>query len=357
MEIHNFSAGPCILPKEVMAEAAKAVVNYENSGLSIIEMSHRSKLFVKVMDDAVALVKELLNVPSNYEVLFLQGGASLQFTMLAQNFLTEGGKAAYVNTGVWAAKAIKEAKLIGDVAVVASSEDKNFTYIPKNISVPSDSTYLHFTSNNTIYGTQFSKFPTTDVGTIVDMSSDIFSKEINVSDFDMIYAGAQKNIGPAGATLVIIKKDIVNKTSRVLPSMLNYKTHMDKESMFNTPPCFSIFVCMLNLKWLKNKGGVKVLEKLNNEKSGILYSEIDRNSCFKGSVAVEDRSIMNPTFVLKDSSLDSKFLELAERNGISGIKGHRSVGGFRASMYNALTKESVLALVAVMQEFEKDSNS
>ncbi len=305
------------------------------------------------MDKAIALVKELLNVPEGYEVLFLQGGASLQFTMCVQNLLPVNGKAAYINTGTWASNAIKEAKLFGEVEVIASSDDKNFSYIPKNYNIPEDASYLHFTSNNTIFGTQFKQFPKTNIPMICDMSSDIMSKVINVADFDLIYAGAQKNIGPAGATLVIVKKDALGKTSRVIPTMLKYQTHIDGESMFNTPPCFSVFVCMLTLEWLKELGGVAVMEKMNQQKADLLYAEIDRNPLFQGTSAVEDRSVMNPTFVLKNNALDAEFLKLSEQRGISGIKGHRSVGGFRASMYNALPLESVQALVDVMQEFEK----
>ena len=353
MKIHNYSAGPCVLPKSVMAKAAESVVNYNNTGLSIIEMSHRSKEFVDVMERAVALVKELLNVPEGYEVLFLQGGASMQFYMSALNLLPEGGKAAYINTGTWAAKAIKEAKLVGEINEVASSKDKNFSYIPKNYTVPSDVAYLHYTTNNTIFGTQFKHVPDTDVRLVCDMSSDIFSQAIDFPKYDLIYAGAQKNLGPAGATLVIVKKDALGKTGRTIPSMLDYQIHADKESMFNTPPCFSIYTAMLTMEWLKDLGGVPEIEKRNKAKAELLYNEIDRNPLFKGAAAVEDRSIMNPTFVMNDDSLSAEFLQAAIDAGISGIKGHRSVGGFRASMYNALELESVQALVDVMQEFEK----
>lgn len=353
MKIHNYSAGPCVLPKSVMAKASESVVNYNNTGLSIIEMSHRSKEFVDVMERAVALVKELLNVPEGYEVLFLQGGASMQFYMSALNLLPEGGKAAYINTGTWAAKAIKEAKLVGEINEVASSKDKNFSYIPKNYTVPSDVAYLHYTTNNTIFGTQFKHVPDTDVRLVCDMSSDIFSQAIDFPKYDLIYAGAQKNLGPAGATLVIVKKDALGKTGRTIPSMLDYQIHADKESMFNTPPCFSIYTAMLTMEWLKDLGGVPEIEKRNKAKAELLYNEIDRNPLFKGAAAVEDRSIMNPTFVMNDDSLSAEFLQAAIDAGISGIKGHRSVGGFRASMYNALELESVQALVDVMQEFEK----
>ncbi len=353
MKIHNYSAGPCVLPKSVMEKAAESVVNYNNTGLSIIEMSHRSKEFVDVMDRAVALVKELLNVPEGYEVLFLQGGASMQFYMSALNLLPEGGKAAYINTGTWANKAIKEAKLVGKINEIASSKDKNFSYIPKDYVVPNDVAYLHYTTNNTIFGTQFKHVPDTDVRLISDMSSDIFSQPIDFPKYDLIYAGAQKNLGPAGATLVIVKKDALGKTGRVIPSMLDYAIHADKESMFNTPPCFSIYTAMLNMEWLRDLGGVPEIQKRNQAKAELLYNEIDRNPLFKGAAAVEDRSVMNPTFVMNDDSLSADFLQASIDAGISGIKGHRSVGGFRASMYNALELDSVQALVDVMQEFEK----
>lgn len=354
MKIHNYSAGPCVLPKSVMEKAAESVVNYNNTGLSIIEMSHRSKDFVGVMDNAVALVKELLNIPEGYEVLFLQGGASMQFYMTALNFIPTGGKAAYINTGTWSSKAIKEAKLVGNIDEIASSKDKNFSYIPKDYNIPEDASFLHYTTNNTIFGTQFKHVPDTEVRLVCDMSSDIMTQEIDVTKYDLIYAGAQKNIGPAGATLVIVKTDALGKTGRTLPSMLDYQVHVDKESMFNTPPCFSIYTAMLTMEWVKELGGVKAMEKRNKAKAELLYAEIDRNSLFQGTAATEDRSLMNPTFVLKDDSLNAEFLQKSTDAGISGIKGHRSVGGFRASMYNALELESVKALVDVMQAFEKE---
>jgi phosphoserine aminotransferase len=353
MYIHNFSAGPCILPKSVMEKAAESVVNYNNTGLSIIEMSHRSKDFVAVMDNAVALVKELMSIPDNYDVIFLQGGASSQFYMTALNLLPLNGKGAYINTGTWANKAIKEAKLLGNIDVIASSKDKNFSYIPKGFEIPKDATYLHYTTNNTIFGTQFKDIPETNIPIIADMSSDILSKPVDVSKFDLIYAGVQKNIGPSGATLVIVKKGILGKTGRTLSSMMNYQVHIDKESMFNTPPCFSIYVSMLTMEWLKNLGGVKAIEKINIEKAELLYTEIDRNSLFVGAANVEDRSLMNPTFKMMDDSLTEAFLKKATEAGISGIKGHRSVGGFRASMYNALPLKSVAALVTLMKDFEQ----
>ena len=353
MKIHNYSAGPCVLPKSVMEKAAESVINYNNTGLSIIEMSHRSKDFIDVMDRAVALVKELLNVPEGYEVLFLQGGASMQFYMTALNFLPQDGKAAYINTGTWSSKAIKEAKLLGEVVEIASSKDKNFNYIPKDYSVPSDVAYLHYTTNNTIFGTQFKHVPETNASLICDMSSDIMSQEIDVSKYDLIYAGAQKNIGPAGATVVIVKKDALGKSGRVLPSMMDYQIHINSESMYNTPPCFSIYSAMLTMEWVKELGGVKAMAERNKAKAELLYNEIDRNPLFKGTAAVEDRSLMNPTFVMNDDSLSADFLQKSIDAGISGIKGHRSGGGFRASMYNALELENVQALVDVMQEFER----
>ena len=353
MKIHNYSAGPCILPQSVMQKAAEAVINYNNTGLSILEMSHRSKEFVDVMDRSVALVKELLSVPEGYEVLFLQGGASSQFYMSALNFLHKNGKAAYINTGTWSAKAIKEAKLLGEIEEIASSKNKKFNYIPKDYVVPNDVNYLHYTTNNTIFGTQFKHVPETDVRLICDMSSDIMSQEVDISKYDLIYAGAQKNLGPAGATLIIVKCDALGKSGRTIPSILDYQLHVAKESMYNTPPCFSIFTCMLTMEWLKELGGVKEIEKRNKAKASLLYTEIDRNSLFEGTAAVEDRSIMNPTFVLKNDALNANFLSKSIEVGINGIKGHRSVGGFRASMYNALEIESVQVLVDLMKEFER----
>ena len=352
MKKHNFSAGPCILPQEVLQQASQAVINFNNSNLSLIEISHRSKDFVAVMDKAIALVKELLNLPEGYSVLFLQGGASTQFLMTALNLLKTDGKAAYINTGAWSDKAIKEAKKLGDINVIASSDDKNFSYIPKGYTVPTDVDYLHFTSNNTIFGTQFQEFPEVhgDSLLVCDMSSDIFSRQFDASKFDLIYAGAQKNMGPAGATLVIVKDEILNKTGREIPTMLDYTTHIKKESMFNTPPVFPIYVSMLTLEWLKKNGGVEWIEKVNTAKAELLYNEIDRNPLFKGAAAVEDRSKMNVTFVLTDESKQEAFDKLWNEAGINGLKGHRSVGGYRASIYNALPLESVQVLVDAMQK-------
>jgi phosphoserine aminotransferase len=351
-KVHNFSAGPCILAPEVLKKAGEAVGNFNDLNLSLLEISHRSSDFVEVMENARNLVKKLLNVPEGYEVLYLGGGASLGFYIAAMNFLKVGGKAAYINTGTWASNAIKEAKLVGDVEVVASSEDRNFMYIPKNIVVPGDADYLHYTSNNTIFGTQFKEVPKTDSLLICDMSSDIFSKPIDVSKFDMIYAGAQKNLGPAGSTLYIVKKELLGKTGRTIPSMLDLSTHIKKDSMFNTPPVFPIYVNMLTLEWLENLGGVSEMAKINQAKASTLYSEIDRNPLFRGVVDVEDRSEMNVTFVLTDDQHQERFDQLWKAANISGIKGHRSVGGYRASIYNALPLEGVQVLVDVMKELE-----
>ena len=352
---HNFSAGPCILPPDVLKKASEAVLNFNNDNLSLIEISHRSKPFVEVMEKAVRLVKELLEVPKGYSVLFLQGGASLEFLMVPLNLMKEkGGKAAYTNTGAWAKKAITEAKNLGEVFVVGDSSDKNYNYIPKGYNIPEDVDYFHCTSNNTIFGTQIKDFPKVPSLMVCDMSSDIFSKKIEVSNFDLIYAGAQKNMGPAGTTLVIIKDEILGNTGRNIPTMLNYNTHITKESMFNTPPVFAIYVSMLTLQWLKDHGGVEWIEEVNNQKAELLYNEIDRNPLFKGVAEKEDRSNMNVTFTLKDSSKEHLFNQLWENAGISGLKGHRSVGGYRASMYNALPLESVNVLVNVMKNLEKN---
>lgn len=355
MKKHNFSAGPCILPQEVLKKASEAVVNFNDLNLSLIEISHRSKDFVAVMENARSLVKELLNLPDGYSVLFLQGGASLEFLMTAYNLLKVDGKAAYLDTGAWSSKAIKEAKLLGDIEVVASSKDKTFNYIPKNYSIPSDVDYVHVTSNNTIYGTQFKEFPKTDALLVCDMSSDIFSRELDFSQFDLIYAGAQKNMGPAGATLVIVKDDILGKSGRTIPAMLDYQVHISKDSMFNTPPVFPVYVSMLTLEWLKGLGGIKGIEKINEEKAALLYTEIDRNPLFKGFAVKEDRSLMNVTFNLTDDSKQEAFDKLWNAAGISGIKGHRSVGGYRASIYNAMPIESIQVLVDAMQQLEKQN--
>ncbi|PAW94064.1 phosphoserine transaminase [Mucilaginibacter sp. MD40] len=348
---YNFGAGPGILPQEVFKQAAAAVLDFNGTGLSLLEISHRSPEFEEVLNEAVALVKELFNVPEGYSVLFLQGGASTQFAMAPNNLLPEGGKAAYLDTGVWASKALKEAKFFGDVEVVASSKESNYTYIPKDYTIPTDAAYFHITSNNTIYGTQLQQFPKSPVPMVCDMSSDIFSREVNVADFGLIYAGAQKNMGPAGVTLVIVKDDILGKTGRKIPAMYNYQVQIEGGSMYNTPPCFAIYVSMLTLKWLKSKGGVPAIEKENNEKARVLYEEIDRNPLFKAVAAPEDRSRMNVCFVMENAELEKPFLKFCDEKGIVGIKGHRSVGGFRASIYNALPITSVYVLIDAMREF------
>jgi phosphoserine aminotransferase len=354
MKKHNFYAGPSILPQFTIENTAKALHDFAGMGLSLMEISHRSKQFVAVVDEATALFKELLDIPENYSVIFLGGGASLQFCMVPYNLMQT--KAAYLNTGEWSKKAIKEGKFFGEVNVVASSEDKNFNYIPRGYTIPADADYFHITTNNTIFGTEIREDLNSPVPLVADMSSDIFSRPIDVSKYAIIYGGAQKNLAPAGVTFVIIKNDVLGKVDRPIPTMLNYKTHIDKESMFNTPPVVPIFAALQTLKWLKNMGGVAEMEKINIRKAGLLYDEIDRNPMFKATVpAIEDRSLMNVCFVMNDGyeSLEKDFNDYATEKGMVGIKGHRSVGGFRASLYNALPHESVEALVAVMQEFEK----
>jgi phosphoserine aminotransferase len=350
MKKHNFSAGPCILPQEVLQKASEAIVNFNGLDLSLIEISHRSADFVAVMEKAKDLALELLDLKDKgYSALFLQGGASLEFLMVPYNLLPIGGKSAYINTGTWSSKAIKEAKLLGEVAEIASSKDTNFNYIPKDYSIPEDVTYVHCTSNNTIFGTQMKEFPKTDKLLVCDMSSDIFSRKLDFSQFDLIYAGAQKNMGPAGTTLVVVKDSILGKTDRQIPSMLDYQIHIAKESMYNTPAVFPVYVSMLTLEWLKNLGGIEAVEKLNDAKANLLYNEIDSNPLFKGVAKKEDRSGMNVTFVLTDDSKKLRFDELWKAAGISGINGHRSVGGYRASIYNAMPIESIQVLVDAMQ--------
>jgi len=353
MKKHNFSAGPSVLPEFTKEETAKAVMNFAGTGLSVMEVSHRGAEFQAVVDETIALVKEILNVPEGYSVLLLQGGASLQFYMAPLNLLIK--KAAYLNTGVWASKALKEAKLVGEVIEVASSKDKNFNYIPKGFTVPSDVDFLHVTTNNTIYGTELEGDLDVAVPMVADMSSDIFSRPIDISKYDLIYAGAQKNLAPAGLTLVIVKDAVLGKTGRVIPTMLDYKVHIDNGTMFNTPPCIAIYAALQTLKWLKGLGGVSVMQKMNIDKAKILYDEIDRNKMFKAVVPdPKDRSIMNICFVLEEqySDLEKEFMAITKAKGIDGIKGHRSVGGFRASCYNALPKESVEVLIEAMKEFE-----
>ncbi len=352
---HNFGAGPGILPKQAIEKSAQAVLDLNGTGLSILEISHRSKDFDAILEQTKSLVKELLNVPDNYSILFLQGGASTQFAMVPMNFLSDGGKAAYVESGVWASKAAKEAALFGKVDLIASSKDRNFCYVPTGYGIPDDADYLHITSNNTIYGTQMASFPESPIPVICDMSSDIFSRPVDVSKFDLIYAGAQKNMGPAGVTLVIMKNDICGKSGRKLPTMLDYKTHIDNDSLFNTPPVFAIYVCMATLEWLKQIGGVSAIERINKQKADALYHEIDSNPIFKGTADIDSRSKMNACFLLEKPELEEAFSALLKSNGIIGLKGHRSVGGFRASLYNALPLESVQYLVSLMRDFAKSN--
>lgn len=349
MKKHNFGAGPGILPESALKASAEAVMNFNGSGLSLLEISHRSKDFEAVLQKTKSLVKELLGVPDTHSILFLQGGASTQFAMVPMNLMKT--RAGYLDTGVWANKALKEAKGFGEVVTVASSKDQNYNYIPKGITVPTDIDYFHCTSNNTIYGTQLKNFPDVKVPMVCDMSSDIFSRPVDVSKFDLIYAGAQKNMGPAGVTLAIVKNDILGKTGRNIPTMLNYQTHIEGDSLFNTPPVFAIFVCMATLEWLKSIGGVAAIEKINQQKADLFYGEVDSNPMFKGTCAAEDRSPMNACFLLENPSLEEEFMKVTKEAGIIGIKGHRSVGGFRASMYNALPLESVKVLTDVMREF------
>lgn len=353
MKKYNFGAGPCILPREVIEKTASAILDFNGIGLSIAEISHRSKDFQPVMDEAIALVKEVLNVPEGYSVLFLGGGASLEFCMIPFNFLVK--KAGYLNTGVWAKKAMKEAKLFGEVVEVASSADDNFTYIPKNFEVPTDLDYLHVTTNNTIYGTELHKDLDVPVRMIGDMSSDIFSRPVDVSKYDCIYGGAQKNLSMAGVTFIIIKDEVLGRVQREIPTMLDYRTHIKKGSMFNTPTVVPIYTALENLRWIKANGGVTAMEKLAKERADIVYGEIDRNKLFHGTVKnEEDRSYMNICFVLNDeyADLQDEFFKFATERGMVGIKGHRDVGGFRASCYNAMTVEGCKALAETMKEFE-----
>lgn len=350
---HNFNAGPCVLPKPALKAAIEALNDYKGTGMSVIEVSHRSKEWEATMEECRALWKELLNIPEGYHVLFLGGGASLQFLYVAMNLLEN--KAGYLETGVWAKKALKEAKGLGNAFAVASSADKNFSYIPKGYEIPKDLDYLHITTNNTIYGTEIHEDMDCPVNLVADMSSDIMSRPVDVSKYAMIYGGAQKNVGPAGVTFAIIREDILGKVTRYLPTMLDYRTHIKEESMFNTPPVFSIFVMTETLKWLKGIGGLNAIYKINKEKAALLYNEIDRNKMFVGTAAKEDRSLMNICFVMTEEYKDKEeaFMSFAKERGMVGIKGHRSVGGFRASVYNACPVESVNALVSCMQEFEK----
>ena len=352
MKVHNFSAGPSILPDSVIKEASNGILNINNSGLSLLEISHRSKDFIEIMDKATSLALKLLDLENKgYKALFLQGGASNQFLMTAYNLLEN--KAGYLNTGVWSSKALKEAKIFGEAIEIASSNDKNFNYIPKGYSIDPDLDYFHITTNNTIFGTQIKEIPNTSVNLVADMSSDIFSRKIDFSKFGLIYAGAQKNMGPAGTTLVVIKEDILGKVSRDIPSMLDYKVHIDKESMFNTPPVFAVYTSMLTLKWIDNNGGIENIESKNNEKAQLLYNAIDNNELFKGFAAKEDRSTMNATFNLVNQDHKEVFDKLSKEANINGINGHISVGGYRASIYNALEIESVKVLIEVMNELKR----
>jgi len=356
MKKFNFNAGPAVLPQEAIANTVKAIENFADSGLSLMEISHRSKDFQAVIDETVSLFKKLLNIPEGYSVLFLGGGASLQFCMVPFNLLEK--KAAYLNTGTWASKALKEAKLFGEVIEVASSKEANYTYIPKGYTIPADADYFHITTNNTIFGTEIHTDLDSPVTLIADMSSDILSRPVDVSKYGMIYGGAQKNIGPAGVTFVIVKDELLGKVSRPIPTMLDYRTHIKEDSLFNTPPVVSIYTVLQTLKWVEALGGVEAMQKINQEKAALLYAEIDRNKLFKGTAAVEDRSLMNICFIMNDeyAHLEEDFYKFATSKGMVGIKGHRSVGGFRASTYNALPKEAVEALIAAMQEFEKHNS-
>ena len=353
MKKYNFYAGPAILADEVLQKASQAALNYNDSGLSLLEVSHRSAAVVEIMKEAVSLVKELLDLDEEWEVLFLTGGASSQFFESAQNLLQEGQSASYLDTGAWSTKAIKEAKRFGTINVVASSKDQNYNYVPKDFEVDAEDRYLHVTSNNTIFGTQLHKFPETNVPLVCDASSDIFSRPLDMSKFGIIYAGAQKNLGPAGVTLVIVNKSFLGEKRDDLPSMVNYYTHIEKESAFNTPPVFQIYVCLESLRWVKAQGGVAAMQTHNEQKAKLLYDEIDRNSLFEGTAAKEDRSLMNVTFVATKPELEAHFFDLCKEAGCVGVKGHRSVGGFRASIYNAMSYESVEVLVNLMKKFEE----
>lgn len=350
--IHNFNAGPSILPHSVLQEASDAIINFNNSGLSILEIGHRTPLFESVMEEAISLVKELMNLDSDHEVLFLHGGATTQFMQVPMNLLNEKDTGAYADTGVWGVKAIKEAKLFGNVDVVCSSKERNYNFIPKDFAVPNDAKYFHITTNNTIYGTQWHEIPKVSMPIIADMSSDILSRKRDFNSFGLIFAGAQKNMGAAGTNLVVVNKNILGKVKRAIPAIMDYRNHITAKSMLNTPPVFAIYLSMLTLRWLKANGGVDAIEKINDEKSALLYKAIDKSKIFKPTAAKEDRSKMNVCFVMESPEKEKAFLEFAKQNDIYGIKGHRSVGGFRASLYNALPLNSVEYLVGKMKEFE-----
>ncbi len=353
--IYNFSPGPATLPQEVLAQAAKDIVNYNNIGIGLIELSHRSKAFMKVAQEAESLIRELMSIPENYKILFLQGGASTQFAMVPLNLLAPDKKGTYLNTGTWAKKAIKEANIVAKAQVAYSSEGSSFDHVPSDgdYTVDDDSEYLYFVSNNTIYGTQFAEFPKSDKMLVSDMSSDILSRPFDISPFGLIFAGAQKNMGPAGVTVVIIREDLLDRAPENLPTMFRYKTHADKGSMFNTPPCFAIYVVGLVAKWLKKQGGVQAIEKINREKAALLYDMIDSTDFYKGHARKDSRSLMNVTFNLPTPELEAKFIKEASENGLDGLKGHRSIGGCRASIYNAFPKQGVVDLVDFMKEFER----
>lgn len=353
--VHNFNAGPSILPQQVFQQASQAVLNYNNSGLSILEIGHRTTTFQAIMDEARALVKELMQLDDNHEVLFLHGGASTQFMQVPMNLLDDKQTAAYADTGVWGQKAIKEAKLFGNVAMVCTGKETDYTVIPKDFAVPNDAVYFHITTNNTIYGTQWQKIPAVSIPLVGDMSSDIFSRVINFNAFDLIYAGAQKNMGPAGVNLLVVNKNILGKIKRAIPTIMDYRNHIKEGSMLNTPPVFAVYVCMLTLRWLKEQGGVAAIEKLNEEKAALLYNEIDINPLFTGTVAKDDRSKMNVCFVMNNTDLEESFLAYTKQLDIVGIKGHRLVGGFRASLYNALPIGSVQVLVQAMKSFAQQN--
>jgi len=349
--VHNFNAGPSILPQQVFQQASQAVLDYNNSGLSILEIGHRTSTFQAIMDEARALVKELMQLNNDREVLFLHGGASTQFMQVPMNLLDDKKTAAYADTGVWGQKAIKEAKLFGNVEMVCTGKESNYTVIPKDFAIPNDASYFHITTNNTIYGSQWQKIPKVSIPLVADMSSDIFSRVVDFNSFDLIYAGAQKNMGPAGVNLVVVNKNILGKIKRPIPSIMDYRNHIKEGSMMNTPPVFAVYVCMLTMRWLKEQGGVAAIEKKNIEKAALLYEEIDSNPLFTGTVAKEDRSKMNVCFVMSDAALEEKFLAYVKEQQIVGIKGHRLVGGFRASLYNALPISSVRVLVDTMKSF------
>jgi phosphoserine aminotransferase len=349
--VHNFNSGPSVLPKEVFEQASQAIIDFNNSGLSILEIGHRTSLFGEVMNEAIATAKELMHLDEEHEVLFLHGGASTQFFQVPMNLLNENETAAYLDCGTWGTKAIKEAKIFGKVDVVASSKDRNYSYIPKAYIIPSSAAYFHYTTNNTIEGTQMHSIPQTSVPLVADMSSDILSRTIDFNKFSLIYAGAQKNIGAAGVNMVVVKKDILGRVTRILPTMMDYRNHIESGSILNTPPVFAVYVCMLTLRWLKQQGGITEIEKLNEQKTKLLYDTLDALPLFRPTVAKEDRSKMNVVFVIDNAELEKEFLSECRVNGMVGIKGHRIAGGFRASLYNALTLESVQSLTDLMKDF------